>query len=128
MRKITNKAVSAILVLALCVGALCGALIPAYAAATGNTYSVVGESVAAGTKVTTATVTLSSTTGLTSGTFDLMFGSDVIDDVNFDANGNYVTPTNETLEEFYGYQSNIFQMIMENQIQLKALLLTPTYL
>lgn len=101
MRKITNKAVSAILVLALCVSTLCGALIPANAAAAGNTYSVVAESVAAGTKLTTATVTLTSTSGLTSGSFDLMFGSDVIDDVNFDANGNYVTPTNETLEEFY---------------------------
>ena len=100
-RAFNKKLLSAVLVMALCISAVCGSIISTNAAAAGNTYSIAAESVAAGTKVTTATVTLNSTTGLTSGSFDLMFGSDVIDDVNFDSNGNYVTPTNETLEEFY---------------------------
>jgi len=99
MKKTIQKLLSVILVAAICVSTLCGSLISANAAVTG-TYNVVGDAVGAGTKVVTMEVTLTGD-NLTSGTFDLMFGEDVIDDVNFDENGNYVTPTNETLEEFY---------------------------
>ncbi|MBQ2934504.1 MAG: hypothetical protein IJE02_07825 [Clostridia bacterium] len=102
MRKITNKAVSVILVMAICVSMFCGLAIPASAAsASDGTYSIVGGDIAAGTKVITMEVTLTDPAGMTNGKFDLMLGKDVIDDVNFDADGNYVTPQNETLEEFY---------------------------
>ena len=108
MRKIAKKLVSAILVLSICVGSVFGCL--SVSAASTNTYAVVADSVAAGTKKTTVEVTLTGDS-LTSGTFDLMFGSDVIDDVNFDADGNYVTPTNETLEEFYARDTEGNKMI-----------------
>ena len=101
MRKITNKAVSVILVMALCVSTLWGALIPA-SAATAGTYLIETDAVASGSKVITYEVTLTNPSGLTSGSFDLMLGKDVIDDVNFDANGNYIDPVNETLEDFRG--------------------------
>lgn len=101
MRKITNKAVSVILVVALCVSTLCGALIPASAAIAGNTYVIKSGAVAAGSKTITYEVTLTSPSGITSGTFDLMLGKDVIDDVNFDDNGDYIVPKNETIEDFH---------------------------
>ncbi len=107
MRKITNKAVSVILVMALCVSTIWGALIPASAATTG-TYLIETDSVASGSKVITYEVTLTNPSGLTSGTFDLMLGKDVIDDVNFDANGNYIDPVNETLEDFRGTEIKTF--------------------
>ena len=101
MRKITNKAVSVILVMALCVSTLWGALIPA-SAATAGTYLIETDAVASGSKVITYEITLTNPnpSGLTSGKFDLMLGKDIIDDVNFDANGNYVDPTNESIEDF----------------------------
>ncbi|MBR5473367.1 MAG: hypothetical protein IKU82_05205 [Clostridia bacterium] len=97
MRKIATKLVSAILVLSLLTGTVLGCL--SVSAASTNTYAIVADSVAAGTKKTTVEVTITGD-ALTSGSFDLMFGKDIIDDVNFDENGNYVTPKNETVEEF----------------------------
>lgn len=100
MNRTSKKLLSVILVIAICVSTVCSAVIGAYAATVGSTYSIVSDSVAAGTKKTTVTVTLTNPNGLTNGTFDLMFGKEVIDDVNFDENGNYVTPKNETYDEF----------------------------
>ncbi len=104
-----KKLLSVVLCLALLVSTLCSSLISASAATTG-TYSIVGDAAGAGQKTVTMEVTLTGDS-LTSGTFDLMFGKDVIDDVNFDANGNYVAPTNETLEEFYARDTDGNKMI-----------------
>jgi hypothetical protein len=86
--------------MAVAISTVCGALIGAHAATINKQYSVVSSDVAAGTKTATVTVTITNPNGMSSGSFDLMFSKDVIDDVNFDANGNYVTPQNETYEEF----------------------------
>lgn len=105
-----KKSLSIVLVIAIVISAVCGSVISINAATASKNYSIVGDAVAAGTKTTTMTVTLNGT-NLQSGKFDLMFGSDVIDDVNFnttlDEKGNvvyngYKTPVNETLEEFLG--------------------------
>lgn len=106
-----KKSLSIVLVIAIVISAVCGSVISINAATASKNYSIVGDAVAAGTKTTTMTVTLNGT-NLQSGKFDLMFGSDVIDDVNFnttlDEKGNvvayngYKTPVNETLEKFLG--------------------------
>lgn len=95
-----KKLLSVVLAVAVCISTLCSSMLVASAATTDGTYSVVTDSVAAGAKKTTVTVTITNPNGLTNGTFDLMFGKEVIDGVNFDANGNYVTPQNETYDEF----------------------------
>ena len=100
MRKITNKAVSVILVMALCVSTLWGALIPANAATAGLNYTIVGEAEAAGTRTATMTVTLTHPTGMKSGVFDLMFGGDVIDDANF---GTKLNDKGETVPDYSNY-------------------------
>ncbi|MBR4117073.1 MAG: hypothetical protein IKK65_03240 [Clostridia bacterium] len=112
MKKTIQKLLSVVLVMAICISTVCGVIIPASAATTDPTYTIVGDAVAAGTKTTTMTVTITNPNGIRSGSFDLMFGSDVIDDVNFntttDANGNVTyngyaeNPDYVTLEEFLG--------------------------
>ena len=98
-KSIITKALSVILVVAVCISTLSG-LVSFSAASASKTYSIVGEDVAATAKKVTVTVTLTNPNGLTTGSFDLMFGQNVIDAVNFDANGNYVVPQNETYDEF----------------------------
>ena len=115
MRKITNKAVSVILVMALCVGALWGALIPA-SAATG-TYNIVGEDIAAGTKVIIMEVTLTDPTGMTNGKFDLMLGKDVIDDANF---GTKVNEKGETVPDYDNYLSSANSFTLEDLVGTKT--------
>ncbi len=107
--RIIKNMFSLFLCMTLIVTTFCGSLVSANAAAS-NTYSIVGDAVGAGQKKVTVEVTITGNS-LTSGTFDLMFGKDVIDDVNFDANGNYVTPQNETLEEFYTRDTDGNKMI-----------------
>ncbi len=109
MRKITNKAVSVILVMALCVSTLWGALIPA-SAATAGTYNIVGEDIAAGTKVITMEVTLTDPAGMTNGKFDLMLGKDVIDDANF---GTKVNDEGETVPDYDNYLSSANSFTLE---------------
>ena len=98
-KSIITKALSVILVIAVCMSTLSG-LVSFSAASASKGYSVVADSVAAGSKKVTLTVTITDPNGIANGSFDLMFDKDIIDDVNFDANGNYVTPVNETVEEF----------------------------
>ena len=117
-----KKSLSIVLVIAIVISAVCGSVISINAATASKNYSIVGDAVAAGTKTTTMTVTLNGT-NLQSGKFDLMFGSDVIDDVNFnttlDENGNvvayngYKDPVNETLEEFLGTRQETNEVTSE---------------
>ena len=116
MRKITNKAVSVILVMALCVSTLWGALIPA-SAATAGTYNIVGEDIAAGTKVITMEVTLTDPTGMTNGKFDLMLGKDVIDDANF---GTKVNDEGETVPDYDNYLSSANSFTLEDLVGEKT--------
>ena len=121
MRKITNKAVSVILVMALCVSTLWGALIPA-SAATAGTYNIVGEDIAAGTKVITMEVTLTDPAGMTNGKFDLMLGKDVIDDANF---GTKVNDKGETIPDYDNYLPNANSFTLEDLVGTKTV--TPTF-
>lgn len=100
MIRIGKKLLSIVLSMVILMSTVCGSIISASAAAAGNTYSVVASDVAASAKKTTITVTITNPNGISNGSFDLMFDKAIIDDVNFDANGNYVTPVNETVEEF----------------------------
>ena len=112
----TNRAIkkllSLVLVMALVVSTVCGSVISVNAATADKTYTIVGDAEAAGTKTATMTVTITNPNGISSGSFDLMFGSDVIDDANFDTttdengkvtyNGYAENPDYETLAEFMG--------------------------
>ena len=101
--------------MALCVGALWGALIPA-SAATG-TYNIVGEDIAAGTKVIIMEVTLTDPTGMTNGKFDLMLGKDVIDDANF---GTKVNEKGETVPDYDNYLSSANSFTLEDLVGTKT--------
>ena len=100
-----KKTLSIVLVIAICISTVCGSIMGVNAATGDATYSIVGQDIAAGTKTTTMTVTITDPDGIQSGSFDLMFGSAVIDDVNFDSDGNYVDDVSavaDTLDKFLG--------------------------
>ena len=97
-----RKLLSGVLAATMFVSCFSGSIMGVNAAVANKSYGIIASDTASGTKKITYEVTLTDLAGMLSGKFDLMLGKDVIDDVNFDANGNYIVPVNETLEEFRG--------------------------
>lgn len=118
----SKKMLSVILTVAICIGTVCGSIIAVNAAVDGKTYSIIGQDVAAGTKTTTMTVTITNPNGISSGSFDLMFGSDIIDDANF---GTKVNDEGETVPDYDNYLSSANSFTLEDLVGTKTV--TPTF-
>ena len=92
MKKTIQKLLSVVLVMAICISAVCACLITVNAADTSATYTITAESLHAYADEGKATMTFNLDSGFTSGSFTLLKDNASFN-VNYDKEGNLIPPS-----------------------------------